>query len=63
VAGVQALVLTASIDNEAAIREWMQAVRERVDVVDAALGQLSKELLAAPHISITLTQSAPAEGD
>lgn len=54
---VKTVVLSASIDNEDAIREWIDTVGEATRAVQAAFDALSEQLRAAPHISITLHQN------
>lgn len=56
-AAAKAIVLSASIDNEQAIRDWLQQVGDRSREVGDALDRLSEELRNGPHISITLHQS------
>ena len=55
-ATTKAIVLSASIDNEQAIREWIESVQARCREVQEELDDLTAALRSAPHISITLHQ-------
>lgn len=52
----QAIVLTASIDDEDAIRRWIDSVGAATEEVRRALDSLVETLKQAPHIAITLRQ-------
>ncbi len=54
-------VFSASIDNEDAIREWIEAVGERAKAADLALSALSETLRNNPHVSITLHRTNPTQ--
>lgn len=56
---LRALVLTASIDDENGVRQWVDSVGKATAEVQAALNGLRDRLADAPHISITLRQHAP----
>lgn len=56
-AQAKAIVLSASIDNEHAIREWIESVQGRCRELQEELDGLTAALRDAPHISITLHQS------
>ncbi len=58
-AAMTPLVLTASIDNQAAIEAWMKSVRDTVQVAEDALNAVADQLVDAPHIAITLRSNSP----
>lgn len=64
-AEVEALVLTASVDDPAAVRKWVEEVGTLRDEANAAFDRLVQALANRPHIAIMLTRSpsAAAEGD
>lgn len=49
-----AVALTASIENEVAIRNWLIGVRRLADEVEVALDRLVSQLGNRVHVSITL---------
>lgn len=61
-AALNAVVFSASIDNENAIRRWIESVQEAAGAAERALDDLAGVLAANPHISITLHRSANNEG-
>lgn len=61
-AKLNAVVFSASIENEHAIRLWIESVQDQADVARQALDDLGRLLDSRPHIAITLTQSARSGG-
>lgn len=55
------VVLTASIDNEDAIKQWVDSVGAAAHAVQEAIDDLSRQLADAPHIAITLHQHYPED--
>jgi hypothetical protein len=56
VARLNAVVFSASIENEAAIRRWVESVQEQAGAAQQALDELAALLNSRPHVSITLTR-------
>lgn len=62
-AALNTVVFSASIDNEDAIRRWVESVQEQAGVARQALEELAGLLNKQPHIAISLTTSQQgAEG-
>lgn len=53
----KALVLTASIENEDAIRRWLANVQDECRSVQRHIDELADHLRDAPHIQIHLEQT------
>lgn len=51
------VVLSASIDNEDAIRQWVERVQEQAGIARQALDELARLLDKQAHIVISLHQS------
>jgi hypothetical protein len=68
-AEVEALYLTASVDDPAAVKAWLDDVDRERNEVEAAFDRLARVLAARPHIALTVrhvpgpTASAAAEGE
>lgn len=58
-ARLNAVVFSASIENEAAIRHWVESVQQQAGAAQQALDELADLLNSRPHISITLTRTPP----
>ena len=54
-ARLKTVTFSASIENEAAIRRWMEEVQRMADAARTALDDLSMALTDRPHIAISLT--------
>lgn len=55
-AGLRAVVLTASIDNQAEIERWLRSVKQAATKIERDIEDLSHMLREAPHIAIHLHQ-------
>lgn len=62
-ARLNAVVFSASIENEAAIRRWVESVQEQTGAAQQALDELANLLNSRPHIAITLTRTPPPPDD
>ncbi len=57
-AEIRPLVLTASLDDPDAVRDWCETVVARARKIQTDVDALVEELRNAPHIAITLHQDS-----
>lgn len=60
--GLAFTVFSASLENEAALRNWLVETRRLVDDVERAVEALSEHLRERVHVQITLIRH-PSKGD
>lgn len=53
-AKLKPIVFSASIENEVAIRQWVESIQGQVDAVRQALDDLNNLLRQNVHVAITL---------
>lgn len=60
-AKLNTVVFSASIENESAIRQWLERVQEQAGKAQQELDALAGLLQRNPHVSITLTANDPKQ--
>lgn len=60
---VQTVVFSASIENEAAMRRWMESVQRQTQAAQTALDDLASLLHHRPHVAITLNANDSSPQD